>query len=326
MSWLYSQALVAEYSQASCSGGAASVPLSGSPTPLAYLPPDRTKEFSRLSRSGATFAPLTDELGAGLLTWFLAASRARTSALPERAPASTASAAACGSTWRGSLARFDPASRSWRTAQHSLLEDLTECSPTWPRSGMTAGGQCWELPTLAPRTSATASGLLLPTPCTVDTGSMFNRSASAGAALRPTLGAMARFDLWPTPTVSGNYNRAGLSAKSGDGLATAVARWPTPTKADADGGVGHPASKQGAPNLRTVVTGRTPNTVDAKGGTRRPGTDSQVQLVHQVGGKLNPTWVEWLMGWPIGWTDLKHSETDRCHSAQPQPGECSLVA
>jgi len=28
--------------------------------------------------------------------------------------------------------------------------------------------------------------------------------------------------LWPTPTIKGNYNKAGLSAKSGDGLATAV--------------------------------------------------------------------------------------------------------
>lgn len=27
------------------------------------------------------------------------------------------------------------------------------------------------------------------------------------------------------------------------------------------------------------------------------------------GGKLNPTWVEWLMGFPLGWTDLDASET-----------------
>jgi len=26
-------------------------------------------------------------------------------------------------------------------------------------------------------------------------------------------------------------------------------------------------------------------------------------------GKLNPAWVEWLMGFPEGWTDLEHSET-----------------
>ena len=31
----------------------------------------------------------------------------------------------------------------------------------------------------------------------------------------------------------------------------------------------------------------------------------------QDGGQLNPTWVEWLMGWPLGWTDLKPLETDK---------------
>ena len=29
----------------------------------------------------------------------------------------------------------------------------------------------------------------------------------------------------------------------------------------------------------------------------------------QVGGQLNPTWVEWLMGFTPGWTDLNASET-----------------
>ena len=27
-----------------------------------------------------------------------------------------------------------------------------------------------------------------------------------------------------------------------------------------------------------------------------------------IGGQLNPTWVEWLMGYPEGWTDLKDYE------------------
>ena len=30
----------------------------------------------------------------------------------------------------------------------------------------------------------------------------------------------------------------------------------------------------------------------------------EFQLQTYVGGQLNPTWVEWLMGFPIGWTDL----------------------
>jgi DNA (cytosine-5)-methyltransferase 1 len=29
------------------------------------------------------------------------------------------------------------------------------------------------------------------------------------------------------------------------------------------------------------------------------------QSVDPTSGQLNPPWVEWLMGWPIGWTDLK---------------------
>jgi DNA (cytosine-5)-methyltransferase 1 len=29
----------------------------------------------------------------------------------------------------------------------------------------------------------------------------------------------------------------------------------------------------------------------------------------QATGQLNPMWVEWLMGFPLGWTDLEGSET-----------------
>ena len=30
----------------------------------------------------------------------------------------------------------------------------------------------------------------------------------------------------------------------------------------------------------------------------------------KTGGRLNPQWVEWLMGWPIGWTDLEGAGTE----------------
>lgn len=39
------------------------------------------------------------------------------------------------------------------------------------------------------------------------------------------------------------------------------------------------------------------------------------------GGRLNPEFVEVLMGLPIGWTDLKPLGTDKSPSAQPLPGE-----
>jgi DNA (cytosine-5)-methyltransferase 1 len=38
------------------------------------------------------------------------------------------------------------------------------------------------------------------------------------------------------------------------------------------------------------------------------------------GGKLNPTWVEWLMGWPLGWTDLKPLEMDKFQKWLEQHG------
>ena len=41
----------------------------------------------------------------------------------------------------------------------------------------------------------------------------------------------------------------------------------------------------------------------------------------EIGGKLNPTWTEWLMGWPLEWTDLKPLEMDKCHCVQQKHGE-----
>ena len=37
--------------------------------------------------------------------------------------------------------------------------------------------------------------------------------------------------------------------------------------------------------------------------------DACVQHREQATGKLNPAWVEWLMGFPAGWTDLSNSGT-----------------
>jgi hypothetical protein len=224
MSWLFSQALVAAFLPESCSDGELSAQSNGSHTQLAYLPPDRMTAFSRLSRYGMTFRPLTADRGEELLMSYLAAFRARTSALPERVQALQASAAECGDTWRGSLARFDPDTSSWKTVQRSLLEDSESCSVIWPRSGMTANGQCWELPTLGHRTSATDSGLWQ-TPVADDAVNRVNGKINSRG--EPKLSAQVL--RWPTPTVCGNYNRKGASAKSGDGLETAVQKWPTPT-------------------------------------------------------------------------------------------------
>lgn len=39
------------------------------------------------------------------------------------------------------------------------------------------------------------------------------------------------------------------------------------------------------------------------------GDDLATAVARKGGGSLNPTWVEWLMGYPLGWTALKPSET-----------------
>ena len=40
-------------------------------------------------------------------------------------------------------------------------------------------------------------------------------------------------------------------------------------------------------------------------------------LATAVGGQLNPTWVEWLMGWPLGWSDCDSWETESSPSKPP---------
>jgi hypothetical protein len=239
-----------------------------------------------------------------LLTSWLEAFPARTSALPEAVMASTESEAVYGVKWRGSFAKYDPAESKWKTHQCSLLGGLDEFSETWPRWGSMRNGESFLRQTWTPPTFGSESGspVIYPTPCTVDTGSFFNQSASPNAAKRPTLGAMAKYALWPTPTVCGNYNRKGASKSSGDGLATAVKMWPTPCASAS-------ASKGSSPAALTRKSGRS------------RATD---RIDHAVmasdGGQLNPEWVEWLMGWPIGHTGLKPLETARLAEWQQQHG------
>ena len=49
--------------------------------------------------------------------------------------------------------------------------------------------------------------------------------------------------------------------------------------------------------------------------------DRSRNLNDQIGGQLNPNWVEWLMGWPIGWTDLNPLEMDKFQQWQHLHGE-----
>ena len=306
MSWLYSRALVAEYLEGTCSDGAPFAPSNGNPTPQAYLPPDKMTAFSRPSRFGMTFAPLTDGPGKELLTWFLAASRARTSALQEQEKGLTASVVDCGGKWHGSFVRYDHDTRLWRTHQHSLLGGLDEYSETWPRWGSMRNGECSARTASGHPTFGNESGLW-PTPNCPNGGRRVPEDAEIRGGATPTaykngkkiqVGLEQAVKWWPTPTACGNNNRKGASATSGDGLATAV--YATPTARDCKSGSFSPEAK-------------------AKRNEHRRGKP----LSEQIGGSLNPTWVEWLMGWPLGWTDLKPLATDKYRNVRPKHGDYS---
>ena len=42
---------------------------------------------------------------------------------------------------------------------------------------------------------------------------------------------------------------------------------------------------------------------------KKVGKEEALKMGAGNGGQLNPTWVEWLMGFPPGWTDLNPSGT-----------------
>ncbi|QMV33197.1 hypothetical protein 23F_00035 [Ralstonia phage Gerry] len=128
MSWLFSRALVGEYSEGTCSDGELSVLSSESHTPQAYLPPDRMMAFSRLSRFGMTFGHLTASHGEALLTSYLAGFLVRPIAQRLRAKIlQTTSGRKCDGSWQMSL----PGTYLPRTYQTKRLTQRATTSRRW---------------------------------------------------------------------------------------------------------------------------------------------------------------------------------------------------
>lgn len=213
----------------------------------------------------------------------------------------------------GSLVKMLLGSSAWRS---------TRCYLTWKVSATPARRLLFRLVPSTPRTGATDAPLWH-TP-NVPNGGRVNPEDMTQAGKLPDgrkrqVGLehqvkMVERGIWPTPTVNGNYNRPGSSAKAGMGLATAVALFPTPTRFDAEcgdlwgkeynGETLHAMKLIQAAKLFPTPTGRCGRGA-SQTETRQGGPDLQTE----VGGQLNPTWVEWLMGFPLGWTDLGASET-----------------
>lgn len=226
---------------------------------------------------------------------------------------STESDQGCGEKWRGWLAKYDHASSSWRTAQCSLLSEEPELLEILPRSGMTRGGLLWEQPMSVRRTNATGSGLWR----TPDTGAggtsgLLKQGKTHRANGQPIqirlADQVANPRLWPTPNAR-DWKDSGPKQgnRKSPNLGTAV-HWPTPAARDYKGANAYETTQKKLEEGKRAQMGQLPNAI-------------QQELGHPIGGSLNPMWVEWLMGWPLGWTDLKPLEMGKCPSVQQQHGE-----
>lgn len=221
-----------------------------------------------------------------------------------------------------SFAYYDLAMSCWRTSQGFSVKGWDSFSGTWPQAGMMRNGKVYRLRRLVPRISGNASSSsLLPTPWALEIAEAeMGRMNERGRMVRKSgedfglnLSTMAKFGMLPTPRSSPNENRQTKltpSQKKGKhGLSLcAVMNLPTPRASDAErGGRGEllhvvkgaktPRGKLPTPTASPWRSGKG-KTQQERGRTAGP------SLSEVSGGQLNPEFVEWLMGFPRGWTAL----------------------
>ena len=199
---------------------------------------------------------------------------------------------------------------------------------TFPRWGTMRGGEFWELLTPERPTSGTESGLWL-TPCATDAkpitgGNLYQTATGTVRHMRPDgrssnrgLDAQVR---WPMIRAQdGERGGRGDLIQAVRGNENSHFRmWQTPVADDAVNRAAGKFNSRGEPKLSAQVKFPTPLTRDWKSGTGADHGAHSPPLSSVVGGQLNPDWTEWLMGWPIGWTDLKPLETDKFQQWQQQ--------
>jgi hypothetical protein len=187
------------------------------------------------------------------------------------------------------LAKSDPLGYLLKMLLVTSRWDSTRCLLTW-KPMATPGGRL--LFRLAPKTLPTSDS---------DSGSWLATATAKANQLSPSMqkhpGCRA---IWPIPTARDWKDGSAEACKNvpANGLLGRVVHqrepvmWGTPTAHE-----------------RT----HTPRQ------TTRP-KDAQYILANQVGGSLNPEWVEWLMGYPAGWTDLKPSEMPSSRKSSKKSG------
>jgi len=217
----------------------------------------------------------------------------------------------CGPTSTTTYEQLDLFDAFLKTSRDTSASDYEKLSKTWKALVTKRRGEYSARLKSARHTSGSAS-LSWATPCARDHHPNGMKEGS-----KVDLGNQVR--MWLTPMVQGSKHSGLNPSKNGkrDLLVNQV-QWPTPTVQDSDKATKKMRSyHQNSLTAAAHTTWPTPSARDHKGGYQggriRNGKISRdtldVAVQHsdnqrQSAGQLNPTWVEWLMGLPLGWTDL----------------------
>ncbi len=217
------------------------------------------------------------------------------------------------------LSKKDPLLLLAKTLLVTSRWGSTRCFLTWKVKATPQGRLLFQLAPSMPRTEGTASGLLH-TP-TAKANQMSPDMQKRGSGWGPKMwatpaaadcqgttgggqGKSLRTDvrMWPTPQAADHKNMDTAGQKM---LSSEVKLWPTP-HANCHTGAGS-QGRAGGDNRQTAVKmWPTATARDWRSGKASEATMQRNSrpLSETVGGSLNPAWVEWLMGYPEGWTDL----------------------
>lgn len=145
----------------------------------------------------------------------------------------------------------------------------------------------------------------------------------------PALNEAVQAESWPTPCAADGEKggRGDLYARLNNTGRQRREQWPTPLAADAQrsGSRARPGTK-GHPGVTLnekvrADPGSTPP--DGASGDAPDGRSSSDSSTDESSGQLNPTWVEWLMGFRLGWTALRVSVTLSSPTPPPSSVESS---
>ena len=191
---------------------------------------------------------------------------------------------------------------SVRTYLESCDLPRGEWSRIWSVKGITSSCLILKLRLSELRTGENVSHLW-PTAVAQDAGGLAGaKSSQIKQGSRHSL-TLSHAVLLPTPTVS-EAEHGGPNSTYGNGsarLTGAAMLWRTPCAQDGGGRAGYADSAK----LRAYIErGHQPYLTDIVKHPDMTPSCADVKSAGASSGQLNPTWVEWLMGFPIGWTDL----------------------